>query len=475
MYMAIRQAAEAIQGKAQSEKSFAMQSAKMQVDVMSSTLRMTGMFETANSSGVKMANGISSVVDSLTSWIPASANWIKQLNVLGDVANLAASKAGVERAQKRLGIAKIDRQASDDIADLNRDAGRSRFDNDFKFSSESLRSNAAKTGSFDIESGIQGRKQGQIQTQLAKEQKTIDDYSSGVGTDKTAFEAAVKNASELRNQLQKTLDIQNSMAMAKGDTQAAAELDLQSTLMDQIAAQQTKLNSMKSDGVASEKEMADAVSFHQSLVDKLNSSYDKQRGIIKDTASEQIATEQRKQEMIKGQLDLQTAQIQKIEDQYRSAGIGFAKLGDIEKQMAAEALQQAKTKGAASLEDYQKDLLRQVGSSEATRFANEGDMAEAKKFGFDSSFGDSINQERKMIESTRTSLEAQLNTSYDVQVKLQTNADDVSNMIVDKVNKLRAEDRAYTEELINTKLGIEVAKIRDRQTMEKKEIANNKK
>jgi hypothetical protein len=475
LYMAIRQAAEAMQGKAQSEKSFAMQSANTQMSIYSSALRMTGMFEKADSVGTRMANTYSSVVDAVASWIPVSGRLIKSLNLIGDVANMTASKAAVERSQKRLGIAKIDRTANDEIDDLKRDAGRSRFDNDFKYNSESLRSEAGKTGAFDIESGKQGRVQGQIQTQLAKEQKTIDEYSSGVGTDKTAYEAAVKNASQLRSQLQKTLDIQNRMAMAKGDTQAAAELDLQSSLMDQLAAQQTKLNAMKSDGVTSEKEMADAVSFHQSLVDKLNGSYDKQRGIIKDTASEQIATEQRKQEMIKGQLDLQTAQIQKIEDQYRSAGLGFAKLGEIEKQMAAEALQQAKTKGAASLEDYQKDLLRQVGSAEATRFANEGDMAEAKKFGFDSSFGDSINQERKMIESTRTSLEAQLSTSYDVQVKLQTNADDVSNMIVDKVNKLRQEDRAYTEELINTKLGVEVAKIRDKQTFEKNEMAKNKK
>ena len=100
----------------------------------------------------------------------------------------------VERAQKRLGLAKIDRKASDDIADLNRDAGRSRFDNDFKYSSESMRGNAGKTGALDIESGKQGRVQGQLQSQLSKEQKTIDDYSSGASTDKSAYEGALPTA-----------------------------------------------------------------------------------------------------------------------------------------------------------------------------------------------------------------------------------------------------------------------------------------
>lgn len=444
-----------------------------EVSFIAGAMRMTGMFEKADSIGTTFVQSMSKNVDATLGQIPVVGRLVKALNVFGDTAALAASNAAVERMQKKTARNKIDREAKDEIENVTRDAGRERFDNEYKTSSEVLRNNAGKVGGFDIKYSTESRIQNQTQSKLAQEQKKIEDYSSGVTTDKTAFDTAVKNATELKKQLQESLDIQMQLSTGKGNQRGQAEWENQQLLMDQLIIQQDKLNAMKENGTATEKEMSDAVSHHQKLVENLNGSYEKQRGIIKETAAEQVQTEMRKQDMLRGQLDLQTAQIQKIEDQYRSAGIGFAKLGDIEKQMAADALQQAKTKGAASLEDYQKDLLRQVGSSEATRFANEGDMEEAKKFGFDASFGDSINQERTSMEATRTSIEAQLSTSYDVSVKLQSNAEDVANMVIDKANKLLEDQLGYIDTLIGERMNAQVKTINEKATFEKSQKKAN--
>lgn len=80
----------------------------------------------------------------------------------------------------------------------------------------------------------------------------------------------------------------------------------------------------------------------------------------------------------------------------------------------------SREKGGAALDDPNKDLLRSVGMAEANRFANQGDEAEAKKYGFSAkNFGAGFAQEQAAAMKEKKMIEAKLSSTYDVTVNLQ--------------------------------------------------------
>jgi chromosome segregation ATPase len=76
-----------------------------------------------------------------------------------------------------------------------------------------------------------------------------------------------------------------------------------------------------------------------------------------------------------------------VDSQYQQAANNFARLGELEKHLAIQALQKMKTTGPGSVNRHERDIVAQVGTPETIRLVNEWDMIEAKKFGFDENGG----------------------------------------------------------------------------------------
>ena len=195
-------------------------------------------------------------------------------------------------------------------------------------------------------------------------------------------------------------------------------------------------------------------------------SLDRQRQIQNQSSSEKLSAERNLQEILKSQVDSQTAQIQALSQQYQNAASNFSKLGDIEKDFAKQAIEQARKQGASSLSDQQRDLLRQVGTEEANRFAQQADQDEAKRFGFDQTFGASINSQKAQLETTRASLEAQLKTSYDVSVSMQFDSSAIVGQVADQVEQLMRENNEALKSEIDEKLKERLGQIQQKASMD---------
>jgi hypothetical protein len=120
----------------------------------------------------------------------------------------------------------------------------------------------------------------------------------------------------------------------------------------------------------------------------------------------------------------------------------------------------------SSIADQQRDLLRQVGTSEANRFAEQADQAEAKRFGFDQTFGSSIDTERKGLEATRATLEAELKTSYEVAVTMQFDTAGIVGQVTDQVGVLIAKNNESLKEQIDRKLQDRLGDIQQKASLD---------
>lgn len=92
-------------------------------------------------------------------------------------------------------------------------------------------------------------------------------------------------------------------------------------------------------------------------------------------------------------------------------------------------------------------LSRSVGTKEAIQLADRGDIAEAKKFGFDErNFGRGFDKEQKQLQADASRLEAQVSSTYDVRVKLETDTRGLVADLVSQTKKLLAENNKVVQE-----------------------------
>ena len=179
----------------------------------------------------------------------------------------------------------------------------------------------------------------------------------------------------------------------------------------------------------------------------------KEMELIRQKRDIEIAGQQRVGDLLKGQLDLKRQQLQSSRDEQMASMLNFARLSNEDKIRAKDALQVARTKGADKLRDDQKDLLRSVGTKEAIQLADRGDIAEAKKFGFDDkNFGRGFEREQKQLQADARRLEAQVSSTYDVRVKLETDTRGLVADLVSQTKKLLAENNKVVQEQLSREL-----------------------
>ena len=253
------------------------------------------------------------------------------------------------------------------------------------------------------------------------------------------------------------------------DSKLGAEMMIQATAAKELAKyQEAAATAGEAQGYSS-KQYREAMGQVKSYQDAITGSMDKQRSLVAENSRIQLDAQSKIQDGLRKQIDLQDTGIEKLTNGYRSAVGNFAKLGTIEKQRALDALSQARQKGGGSLDDSQKDILRSVGTEEANRFADQGDAAEAKQFGFtDQNFGNGFDQQRKQMESVQQTLKAELATTYAVQVKVDTDASKIVREIVTQTNKVTESQNAEILKLVQAELQNQKRNINDQSRYQKK-------
>jgi hypothetical protein len=175
----------------------------------------------------------------------------------------------------------------------------------------------------------------------------------------------------------------NNVGTRSTDNQLSTERDLQADVRSRLASASQRVEGIRSGSIvaddAAAKQAGETMLFWRN---QLGNSIQKEMELIRSKNQLEIAGQQRVGELLKGQLDLKRQQLQASQDGEKSALLSFARLSNEDKVRAKDALEFARTKGADRLRDDQKDLLRSVGTKEALGFADQGDIAEAKRFGF---------------------------------------------------------------------------------------------
>lgn len=443
---------EIVTGNADKQNSATMAIANAEVGLAVSAMRLTGAFEKTDSTMVLFYQNMSGQIDGMLDRIPVVGEALKRLNLVGDLAGAAASQAATERAQKKFDRDKIFNEARIEKENLGRGADMERGKSNFQLFAETARNSSASVGTVDANMGMEQRIINEAQDQIARNQKIVADFSVGVNIDPKEAEKAKSEIASLQREIENATIRQRSMTMSKGDGRMEAEMEIERRAMEELANKKTEIAAMADGQVGSEEAYADAIKEALYYEDQIKSSREKQAQISRESVGERLQAEQKVRDVIKSQIDAQTAQIASLDDQLRSSANNFAKMGDVEKDFAIKAIEKARTQGGSSLDDREKDLLRQVGTSESVRFANEGDMSEAKKFGFDKAFGVDLEKERMAIESTRTQLEAQLKTSYDVSVDVQFDSAKAAEEIASKTREIMREQNATLLQQLDQKL-----------------------
>ena len=457
-------------GYADKQKSVTNTIASTEVSIAAGALRLTGAFEKSDGVAVRWAQSFSSSIDVAASSVPVFGQLISKVNLLGDVAALAASQAGVERAEKRLAKDRIINQANFDRKDAMSSAGREKEIANFQLFASQSRDAFSDSGQSARVLAAQGTQEEQARLvaslSLSRSNRTLDEYRMGGNVDPKQLADAQRSVKDSSQELIFSARRQQSIAGAKGDGGLSAEKEIELRATAELVKQQTLLTQMKEGLVGTEQELLAAEQAKKYWTDQVTESLGRQRQIHNESAGERLAAEKNIQDVLRNQIDSQTASIQALREQYRSAASNFSKLGDIEKDFAKQAIEQARTQGASSLTDQQRDLLRQVGTSESNRFAEQADQAEAKRFGFDQTFGTSIEAERKGLEATRATLEAELKTSYEVAVTMQFDTAGIVGQVTDQVGALMAQNNESLKEQIDRKLQDRLGEIQQKANLE---------
>ncbi|MCF7960773.1 MAG: hypothetical protein K9M08_08515 [Pirellula sp.] len=252
-------------------------------------------------------------------------------------------------------------------------------------------------------------------------------------------------------------------AEASGSVQAklSAELLIQARAAQDLAKYQKEAAAAAEEQGTQSRQYQDAYSQVKTYSDSILASQERQKSLVAEQSRIQLDTASKIQDGIRKEMELQDQKMGKLTDGYQSAASNFSKLGAIEKRQAIQALEFARANGGQGLRDQQKDLLRSVGTDEANRFANQGDMAEARRSGFDRSFGSGFGREKMAIEGAQRQLQADLRNSYAVTVDVKTDQQQIVDAIAGKANSIIAENNQSIIRQVTEKMGLQIQAIRD--------------
>jgi hypothetical protein len=358
---------------------------------------MTGLFNSLESPGTKLAQSFTQSIDGFIESIPILGRFKDQINfaggAIGDFAGLAASNASLARAEKK---AENDRQAKatkEAIGGVTSQAGNAIEQSNFNTNAQTLRNSAEASGSV----------QAKLSAELLIQARAAQD-------------------------------------LAKYQKEAAAAAEEQGT---------------------QSRQYQDAYSQVKNYSQSILASQERQKSLVAEQSRIQLDAASKVQDSIRKEMDLQDQRMGKLKDGYQSAASNFSKLGGIEKQQAIKALEFARANGGEGLRDQQRDLLRSVGTDEANRFAAQGDVAEARKSGFDSSFGSGFGRDKAAIEGAQRQLSADLRNSYAVTVDVKTDQQAIVDAIATKANSIIKDQNQDIIRQVTEKMGLQIQAIRD--------------
>lgn len=419
-------------------------------------LRLTGQFEKLDSPMNRFGQSVRSFTDQLEEFTGLGAYaripGLSDLSSVLSLGELAASQAGVERGQRSLDRNRINNDAARDIARAEAETQRELERMRYQSSADSIRRQSALTtqrfGFFD------GQGDRDFERETMRDRMRLRNE-----TDEGVLGSAMLgqlSASSMRMRSRPNENLEMLGGEAAGYSLAAQE----------YAKAKQELDRVLSFAGSSDQEVADALQQAQHYQNEVVKSLERQSQLARAYGSDRLAIEREIQSTIMAGLDQQQAKIDALDGRRKSAMRSFVGMDAIERDMATRALTKARTGGGASLSQMEADILGRIGTDETSRFADQATEAQAKKLGFDATFGTTIDDSRRQIEATRQQLEAQLQASFDVSMKVEADTDQVVDAIMPQVEKAISEMARSVEEKLTRRLDSTIGEIRTQRNID---------
>ena len=431
-----------------------------------------GAIAAAGALVVESLNGTASKQGSWTDWLVGSgASFARLVGTTNDTSSmfsrLAKSQIETEKMEKKSAKSRILADHNENVTNLKTAANDETIQVNFKEDARATRSRTENTGSLDAKIAGELKIQTEAMMAMAASQRIVDKARDGEVIDKKTAAKAGTHVSFFQNQIAQSQARQTADQSGFSGTKLSDEKGIGDNALVAYNAQLKIMVGLTKDGNTASDEYTASVSNARKFQASAVESLEKQKSLIKEKLSIEIQGQQKVQDLLKSQLDLKTQALQKSQDEQASAISNFSKLGQIEKQQAIDALAKGRKQGGGSLDDVEKDLLRSVGTKEAVRLANEGDVDEAKKFGFnDKNFDAGFDTEQAGLKAAKTQIEAQLSTSYDVNVKLINDTSGIVASVIGQVGSmLKTQDENVRRDI---EQGLKTATALSRQDAELK-------
>lgn len=228
----------------------------------------------------------------------------------------------------------------------------------------------------------------------------------------------------------------SAMTGAGPDSSLQAETAIYADSIMRFEQSQKAIAEMAAAGAEGTKDYADQIQRAEAYSAKIEQSTQTIYQLEKAASKEKIDGAQKSIDLANKELDSRMKMLEALQEQRMTAAERFAALDDLQKSEAISALRQAQTQGATSLSDQQRSLLRSVGGDEANRFAREADIAEARAFGFDTSFGVGFDQQAARLESEKAKFQAVIQEQNQIVINVQDRTDSVVRNIVGEYAKV---------------------------------------
>jgi hypothetical protein len=292
------------------------------------------------------------------------------------------------------------------------------------------------------------------------------DWQGDVATEKAQERSDEFKIENQRQEAVKTatLDKESSLRIARLEAQAkqsrlavsnqsnSGQLIVEESILAKAITEyervQTKVAELQAKGAEGSVEYVRAMKDAEVYAGMIEQSAAATSRLTQQSGKDQVDAAKKVADAAQRELDTRKKMLDVVNEQRMTAAERFASLDDMQKASAIEALKTARTRGGASLTDEQKSLLRSVGGNEAARFAREGDLAEARAFGFDTSFGTDFNKERVRLESERSSFEAVIKDQSNIVINIEARNDALLAKISQSVQQVFRDNAAVMNKKI---------------------------
>ncbi|MFO0383792.1 MAG: hypothetical protein ACK506_19000 [Pirellula sp.] len=426
-------------------------------------LRLTGLFEKLDSPANKLIDSVSEFMGSITNMtglfdsaqIPGMANG----SLILDARGLAASQAGVERGQKSLDKNRIDNAAKLATQDAEREAEREKERMRFRNSVDMNRSRyESQTSRFGFQDNVGDRNFERQQFMNRLRMRPIQ--NEGVQAMAQVAELTARST-HMRSR------------PSEADAQLKGETKVYADAVSGYAKAKAELDKTLSFAGSTEKDRENAMKNAVVYQEEMIRSMTKQAQLARASGAERLQIEREIQSAAMQAIDQQQAKLEALNDRRKSAMSAFVNMDAIERSMATKALDKARAGGGGALSKMEAELLGRIGTEETNRFVDQSTEAKAKQLGFDNSFGQSIDMTRRQIEGTKQQLEAQLQASFDVSMKVEADTDMVVDAILPQVEQAMREMSQAIERSVDEKLRDQLLEIQTQRTRDNNMLRRN--